>query len=394
MTIADLKRLRVAKVVPTRFERILRSGLVLAVASILGISAHCAELIVAGTYADTFAMRRVASGWENATGHRLTWLDSTTSDTSADIYLLAAHEARKKISAGEALVIRDRTEDDQRRLAPLLTAGFARDLPQEWDAMPLATDLPLMALDLRRLEARGLRIPDGNMRWPEIIQLAAQLTDPIGNVHGLCIAPQFQHATLLRAMLSDADLPWLDATSGEPFSGDNWQMVAENYARFIAQVGPANAAWFSEADFARLRKAKRCAMWLIPWRQAEEDSATLVMAVPGAAAFVAKSQRVLVLSASSPSAAAVDFAWWTASAQFTDLADNVGVRLLPPQPVIGSKEGALSAMFQQQGPRPPQLDLNWDDLDHRAQPPLNDLINGLIPADEALNKIQETLKEN
>ena len=363
----------------------------------VALAAHPAELVVVGFSADTTGLQREASSWETATGNRLIWLaPESSSGAAADVLVLPAHEALEKIASGEAMVLRARATGEQSEEqaepepvllpAPLLGAGFARQEKQEkqaWGALPLPVELPLLLVNRQRLAERSLRVPD-DAHWTDILRLAEQLSDPIGNVHGLCVSPQYRHAVVLRAMLSDAQIPWLDTANGEPFAGSGWLAVAESYARTMARAGPPNAARLSEAEFAQLRKDDLCAMWLAPWDEDALGTEVVAVPVPGAAAFVAPLQHVLLVAAESARATvAADFVWSVTAnlqAKMTDSAERT--------------PAALAAMLRQPGAAATQLGQAWDDWDHRAQPALTELIDGLLPAEAALDKILHAPEQN
>lgn len=328
-------------------------------------------------------LRRQAHAWEQATGHRLIWVPASVgsdeTETLADVIFAPARRIGE-LHADKRLQLLEMDKFEE--VAPLLAQQWwvEQDNLQGWIALPLPVTLPVLQAQPALLHARNEQLGPAPT-WQEVARLAAALTDPLGDVHGICIDPIYPHATIVRAMLVAVGA--LSKGTDQNFYLDSaWQTQAQLYARMLAASGPANAASLSAAEFADLLDHQRCALWLTQWPAAVKPASQLA-AVPGAAAFLRQERpAVAVARDSQQQQITLEFVRWI----------FMNTQEIYPLGISGYREDiithaaiaqpAITAMLEQAqvAVSPP---LGWQLLDAVAQQPLAKLIDGLLPVQDA-----------
>lgn len=337
-------------------------------------------------------LREQVRAWSQETGHRVTWLlpDEVEGQWVADVLVLPSHAARIPADTGQFKALSPPVGGAAAGLASLLASPWRQAGVSEpaWLALPLPTRLPMLYVAGGLLQNRGLSVT-GELGWPAIVQLASELTDPIGEIHGICIDPIYPHAMVVRSMLADAGAPWLEPASGQPYAGTDWLAWAQEYSRLLAASGFPNAASMTSEEFAALLAANKCAMWLAP-RQPDRDSGTSI-AVPGAAAFISDGAPVVaVLASSERLSLASEFAWWLVLLERAEATRYAGVRIDALPDRVGHDRQPVLQMLRQRGQQG-AWPMGWSVADQAGQLPLQRLVDGLLLPEDALAEAQAGL---
>lgn len=354
--------------------------------------AHAADLVVVADLA--FAkLRQQGQIWEQQTGHRVTWVPANFEDSLAeqiaDVYLVAAQKATQLHAELAPIKL---TAQQEQLLAPLLAQAWQIDANRY--ALPLPVpNLPVLYAKQARLAQYKIEL-DLTLSWDELAKLANTLTDPLGDVHGICIDPRFPHGQVIRAMLlaSQVAIP----TAIENYYADsNWQVHASTYARMLAASGPPNAAHLSQFDFDQLVATERCALWLSQL-QLQPEADLVQRTVAGSGAFLTTTRPVLAISqASTNKEIATEFIWWLLENSEQAYPEYLSGYLPANANFSAQQQIVIEALLSQTQFVPAVLD--WQQIDSTATPALSKLIDGLIPVTVVANEAQtaaKVLKQN
>ena len=354
------------------------------VAAFLAPVAMAAEIFLAGTPKDHTNIREFVSSWQEETGNSVIWLYGIEAGDVADLYITNIAAARSMHAAGELVPVTLHVDPETWLPPPLLHETLGLHGSNHLIALPVAPGIPTLRADTELLAKAGASLPTAP-GWNEIFDLASRAADPIGNVYGLCVAGFF-HATMIRSMMSDEGAIWLDG--GEPYLGDPWVEPARRYARSMASFGPPNAADLEKKELRQLVSEQRCAIWLKdendPIKEGEQ-----ITGVPGASAFASYGMRVVgVAEKSGRRALAKSLAWW--------ISENA-VKKITSDPAQGK---TLALALQQPGSHEvyatgrPSYPLSWLYVDEVAQDAFREMVHGLVPAADAIDKAADALTES
>ena len=344
---------------------------------------HAAELIIAqlgqqGLQVD--ALRELSRVWEADTGHQLVWLTETDEegdevlDDIADVYIAPYAKARELAQADKLTELAPPIFES----APLLVDMVADGRTGNWLGAPLANFLPVIHYDQAHLAASGIAEVPPSPSWGQVFTMAASAADPVGEIHGFC-ASGWLHGTLIRSLLSDAKLAWLDPETGRPFAGASWHAQAQIYIRQLARSGPPNAASLTALELIDLFSKRRCALWLSPPGAVAGAPA---MATPGSSAFASVDLLIAAVAKDSEQALlARGFTRWLATRKLEQLRESRQPR------------GPMDAMLMQQGSAQLPGQASWAQVDLRAQEALRKMVDGLVPVADALLEASQIEEE-
>lgn len=354
------------------------------VACLQAATVLAAEVFVSGPPLIVAPLREIVPAWEADTGHRVVWLHGDEHTGTADLIASEVIRAKNLWAQGKLAPLSTPAEQEGWKLPPLLQQSMA--LPgtggKQLATLPVQVNLPTLRGNAETLSRAGASLPR-DMSWDGVFDLAERASDPVGNVHGLCVAGH-DHATVVRSLLSDLGLSWLDE-EGLFYAGADWARQAERYARNMAHLGPANAASLTRSERDFLVARKKCALWLaMPGEPVLPGQ--LVATVPGAAAFASVDMAVIGLVANSErDSLAHSLAWWLSENALeknwaNGPAEETGALGQPGSPEVLIVDGLEETV-------------DWQTVDKAGQEPLRDLINGLVAVDDALAMAREALAE-
>ncbi len=347
-----------------------RRALAAAAAHLLfSAGALAAEVFVAGPRLELLRLKPVAAQWEADSGHQVVWL--ADDGDAADLVVVGIAEARALAHEGLAGSI-SHPADDGQWVPPPLARGTLES-GAGLVALPVRIPLPTLRGKADVLARSGAELPP-EPSWQDVIDIASRAADPVGNVHGLCITGQ-KHASVVRSLMSDAGLSWLDGETGGPYAGDGWREQTLRYARAMAESGPPNASHLTAAESAGLLSRGKCAIWMArPGDPA--SSGEQAAPVPGAAAFASSGMIVVGVNAESQRRElATSLAWWLSEKSLESEAGES----VPAESAAWSQPGSAE-VFTGSGSAP----LDWKEADLAGEESLRMLVDGLLPAEEAL----------
>lgn len=340
--------------------------------------ALAAEVFVAGPRLDLLRLKPIAAQWEADSGHQVVWL--ADDGDAADLVVAGLAEARAL--AREGLTGNIALPEEEGRWVPPPLARGTLDSGGSLIALPVRIPLPTLRGNSEVLARSGAGLP-AEPSWQEVLDIAGQAVDPVGNVHGLCVTGQ-AHAAVVRSFMADAGLMWLDGESGGPYAGAGWREQSLRYARAMAQSGPPNASHLTAAESAGLLSRGKCAMWLA--RPGDPvSSGEQVAAVPGATAFAVESMTVIGVAAGTDRRSlATSLAWWLSEMSLEEQAAEGAPWAASAWEQPGSSEVVTG---------PDSVPLDWKAVDQAGEDSLRRLVDGLLPAGEALGEAAAALAD-
>ena len=345
-----------------------------------------ADLLVVTDY--KFAqLQNLVADWEKISGHRAYLVSAQQAQIAehADVHLTSYNRLQELTDNEKILVFEN--ANSEHNINSLLTSNLLvieQDTQenQGWIAAPLPAKIPVLVVLAKQANEKAITIPT-NPDWDAIINMASQLTDPLGNIYGICINPSIQHASVLRSMLvaeNDYELKQEDV-----FQDDYWKNAGQTYARLLAANGPPNAANLTKAEYEDLISNDKCGMWLTFLETSlVTNEGVHLLAIPSSEVFLRQDRPVVVIrhNTTNPLLAS-QFAWWlvTNSSKIFPEGISADANALSEYPAQ-TETLLLQAVTQQ--PKVLAENFNsWYQIDVNSQDALAQLIDGLISVEQA-----------
>jgi sorbitol/mannitol transport system substrate-binding protein len=115
------------------------------------------------------------------------------------------------------------------------------------------------------LFARAKLVMPAKPNWSDIAHFAAQLNDPKGNVHGICLRAKAgwgENMTLLATIVNAFGGQWFDMRWQPQLNSQAWKDALELYVNLLRRYGPPDAVKRGYNENLSLFQSGRCAIWV------------------------------------------------------------------------------------------------------------------------------------
>ena len=259
---------------------LLNTAVGFSLAATIASTATAEEITIATVNnADMITMQELAPKWEEATGNTINWVvleenvlrqrttqDIATNGGSFDIMFIGAYETPIWGANGWLTPLNDFADDadyDLEDVFQLVRNGLSAD--GNLYALPLYSETSFTFYRTDVFEAAGVELPQEQITYTELAELAAAVHDPDNGMYGTCQrgkAGWGENMAFVGTLANAYGARWFDENWVPQLDSPEWNAAVTYYVDLMLNSGPPGASANGHNENRALFKDGKCATWV------------------------------------------------------------------------------------------------------------------------------------